>query len=65
MTVFVVRWGVAVSAGTSVLIGVEIVTCNGGGVALIKAFDNTTVLPGKAAVVPEAITVTKIFVIAS
>ena len=63
--VFIVRWGVVVSPGESVVIGFEIVACNNGVVVLITVVDNTTALSGRAAVVFEVIIVTEIFVFSS
>ena len=62
---FTVRWGDVASTGTSVLIGVLIVACNGGVVALSTVVNDAIALTGGADVVSEASTVTEISVISS
>ena len=57
-----IRLGVVVSAGASVVIGVENIVCNDGVDTSIALDDDTTALTGAAAVVCKAGTVIKISV---
>lgn len=57
-----IRLGVVVSAGASVVIGVENIVCNDGVGASIALDDDTTALTGAAVVVCKAGTVIKISV---